>query len=158
MYGSFTCDVRPHKEEKECTRLTAGGDRINYPDNVGTPTADMTLFKCLANSIISTPGERCIIQRLLFKRTYEMQRIHETQDNRHPRQNHQGVQLTRVCNRRWICILRNQQRHVRHTSSGHHSPRTPQRETFQAWLPPKQDNTWTLDTQNKTHNIHTNCG
>ncbi len=60
-YGSFTCDVRPHKEEKECTRLTAGGDCINYPDNVGTPTADMTLLKCLANSIISTPGARCIM-------------------------------------------------------------------------------------------------
>jgi hypothetical protein len=44
-YGSFTWDVRPHTEEKECTRLTAGGDHINYPDGIGTPTADMTLFK-----------------------------------------------------------------------------------------------------------------
>ncbi len=57
-YGSFTCDVRPHKEEKECTILTAGGDCINYPDNVGMPTAHMTLSKCLVNSIISTPGAR----------------------------------------------------------------------------------------------------
>jgi hypothetical protein len=61
MYGSFTCEVRPHKEETECTRLTPGGDCINYPENVGTPTADMTLFKCLANSIISTPRARCIM-------------------------------------------------------------------------------------------------
>jgi hypothetical protein len=60
-YGSFTCDVRPHKDEKECTRLTAGGDRINYPEDAGTPTADTTLFKCLVNSIISTPGARCIM-------------------------------------------------------------------------------------------------
>ena len=55
-YGSFSCDIKPNKEEKYRTRLTAGSDRINYPDEVGTPTADMTLFKCLANSIISTPG------------------------------------------------------------------------------------------------------
>ncbi len=63
MYGSFTCDVRPHKDEKEQTRLTTGGDSINYPDKVevGTPTADITLFKCLANSIVSTPGARCIM-------------------------------------------------------------------------------------------------
>jgi hypothetical protein len=60
-YGSVNCEVRPHKEEKECTRLTAGGDCINYPDGVGTPTADMTLFKCLANSIISTPGAKYIM-------------------------------------------------------------------------------------------------
>ena len=60
-YGSFSCDLKPNKEEKEHTRLTAGGDRINYPEDVGTPTADMTLFKCLANSIISTPGAHCIM-------------------------------------------------------------------------------------------------
>jgi hypothetical protein len=42
-------------EEKHCMSLTAGGDRIHYPDNVGTPTADMrTLAKVLLNSIIST--------------------------------------------------------------------------------------------------------
>jgi len=60
-YGSFTCDYRPHKEEKERTRLTAGGDRINYPDDVGTPTADMTLVKILFNSIISTEGAKCVM-------------------------------------------------------------------------------------------------
>jgi hypothetical protein len=60
-YGSFSCDMKPNKEEKERTRLTAGGNCINYPDNVGTPTADMTLFKCLANSIISTPGAHFIM-------------------------------------------------------------------------------------------------
>jgi hypothetical protein len=32
----------------------AGGDRINYPEDVGTPTVDMTLVKILLNSIIST--------------------------------------------------------------------------------------------------------
>ncbi len=58
-YGSFSCDMKPNKEEQYCTRLTAGGDCINYPDNVGTPTADMTLFKFLMNSIISTTGARC---------------------------------------------------------------------------------------------------
>jgi hypothetical protein len=49
------------KRKKERTRLTAEGDRINHPDDVGMPTADRTLLKCLANSIISTPGARCII-------------------------------------------------------------------------------------------------
>ncbi len=42
-------------------RLTVGGDCINYPDDVGTPTADMTLFKCLMYSIISTQGAQCIM-------------------------------------------------------------------------------------------------
>jgi len=60
-YGSFSCDMKPNKTEIHRTRLTAGGDRINYPEDVGTPTADMTLFKIHANSIILTPGARCIM-------------------------------------------------------------------------------------------------
>jgi hypothetical protein len=59
-YGSFRCDYKPNKEEKYCTRLTADGDRINYPFDCGTPTADMTLFKILLNSTISTKGAKCM--------------------------------------------------------------------------------------------------
>ena len=59
-YGSFSCDLKPNKEEVHRTRLTMGGDRINYPDDCGTPTADMTLFKILVNSIISTPKAKCL--------------------------------------------------------------------------------------------------
>ncbi len=60
-YGSFSCDFKPNKTETHRTRLTAGGDRINYPGDTGTPTADMTLFKILMNSMISTKGARCIM-------------------------------------------------------------------------------------------------
>ncbi len=60
-YGSFSCDIKPNKEEKEYTRLTAGVNCMNYPDNVSTPTADMNLFKCIVNSIISTPRAGCIM-------------------------------------------------------------------------------------------------
>jgi hypothetical protein len=65
MYGSFRCDYKPNKEEKERTRLTAGGNRINYPDNCGTPTADMTLFKILINSILSTLNAKCIMMDII---------------------------------------------------------------------------------------------
>jgi hypothetical protein len=60
-YGSFSCDYKPNKKEQNRTRLTMGGDRINYPDDCGTPTADMILFKILANSIISTPNAKCLM-------------------------------------------------------------------------------------------------
>ncbi len=60
MHGSFRCNYKPNKEEKERTRLTAGGNQINYPDDTGTPTADMTLFKVLLNSVISTKGAKCM--------------------------------------------------------------------------------------------------
>ncbi len=60
-YGSYGCKIKPNKEEKHCTQLTAGGDRFHYPDDVGTPTAAITLAKVLLNSIISTKNTQCII-------------------------------------------------------------------------------------------------
>eukprot|EP00804_Cyclotella_cryptica_P028785 CCRYP_018721-RB/>CCRYP_018721-RB protein AED:0.41 eAED:0.41 QI:0/0/0/1/0/0/3/0/816 len=57
-YGRFVCNVRPEKAEPNHTRFTVGGDRINYPGEVATPTAKMLTAKLLFNSIISTPGSK----------------------------------------------------------------------------------------------------
>jgi hypothetical protein len=48
--------VRPDKAESNQTRFTVGGDRINYPGKVATPTAEMLVAKMLFNSVISTKG------------------------------------------------------------------------------------------------------
>ncbi len=56
-YGLTTCLIRPEKiEEPNHTKLVAGGDRIYYPGNAGTPTADLLTVKLLINSTISTPN------------------------------------------------------------------------------------------------------
>ena len=58
-YGRFVCKVRPEKiKEPNRTRLTAGGNLINYPWDVSTATAEMLLVKIFFNSIISTPGAK----------------------------------------------------------------------------------------------------
>ena len=44
-YGQFMCLVRPEKAEHNSTRFVVGGDRINYPGEVGTPTAEMLVAK-----------------------------------------------------------------------------------------------------------------
>eukprot|EP00804_Cyclotella_cryptica_P006027 CCRYP_000266-RA/>CCRYP_000266-RA protein AED:0.28 eAED:0.30 QI:0/0/0/1/1/1/3/0/662 len=57
-YGQFVCTIRPEKKEPYRTRLVVGGDRINYPGEVATPTADMLAAKILFNSVISTAAAR----------------------------------------------------------------------------------------------------
>eukprot|EP00804_Cyclotella_cryptica_P005133 CCRYP_011532-RA/>CCRYP_011532-RA protein AED:0.44 eAED:0.44 QI:0/-1/0/1/-1/1/1/0/295 len=57
-YGRFVCNARPEKAEPNRTRFTVGGDRINYPGKVATPTAEMLTAKLLFNSVISTPGAK----------------------------------------------------------------------------------------------------
>jgi hypothetical protein len=53
-YGKIVCDYKPHKEEKERVRLTVGGERLDYSGDVATSTADITTFKILINSTLST--------------------------------------------------------------------------------------------------------
>jgi hypothetical protein len=53
-YGKIVCDYKPHKQEKERVRLTVGGDRLDYSGDVATSTADITTFKILINSTLST--------------------------------------------------------------------------------------------------------
>jgi hypothetical protein len=57
-YGRFVCTLRPNKAEECRTRLTVGGDRIDYPDSVSTKAADLTTLKILFNSVVSTPGAK----------------------------------------------------------------------------------------------------
>ena len=48
--------MRPEKDKPNNTKFTVGGDRINYPGEVATPTADMLVAKILFNSVISMHG------------------------------------------------------------------------------------------------------
>ncbi len=127
--------MKPNKEEKYHTRLTAGGDRINYPDDVGTPTADMTLFKCLMNSIISTPGAQCIMVDI---KDFYLCIPMKCSD-------HERVPITRVSDSERIRVLQNNKRNVWPTSIWNHSTRITHRETSGIWLPSKQDHNETVD-------------
>jgi hypothetical protein len=58
-YGLITALIRPEKnDEPNRTWLVGGGNRIHYPSDAGTPTADLLTMKLLINSIISTPGAK----------------------------------------------------------------------------------------------------
>eukprot|EP00957_Ditylum_brightwellii_P049896 3782513-Ditylum_brightwellii.AAC.1 len=57
-YACFVVDVRPQKKETHRTRLKVGGNLIDYPGNVCTPTADIDSAKLLFNSVVSTPNKK----------------------------------------------------------------------------------------------------
>ncbi len=58
-YGLITCLIRPEKtDEPNRTRLIARGDRVHYPYDAGTPTANLLTIKLLINSVILIPGAR----------------------------------------------------------------------------------------------------
>ena len=53
-YAHIVYNEQPEKKDPDQTRITMGGNRINYPGDCGTPTADLLTVKLLLNSIIST--------------------------------------------------------------------------------------------------------
>jgi hypothetical protein len=57
-YGRIVCTIRPQKKETHRTRLTVGGNLIDYPYYVSTPTADITTAKIVFNSVVSTPNAK----------------------------------------------------------------------------------------------------
>ncbi len=57
-YIKFVCTVRTEKKDPNRTRATVGGNLINYPEDVGTPTANLLLIKIFLNSVISTRGAK----------------------------------------------------------------------------------------------------
>eukprot|EP00804_Cyclotella_cryptica_P015724 CCRYP_013374-RB/>CCRYP_013374-RB protein AED:0.33 eAED:0.33 QI:0/-1/0/1/-1/0/1/0/131 len=105
-YGQFVCTVRPEKQEQNRTRFTVGGDSINYPGEVATPTTKMITAKILFNSVISTPGARFMtldISNLPHDST-ETSGIPPRQTPRHPGQDHTGVQPHQPCRPRWLRV------------------------------------------------------
>jgi hypothetical protein len=61
-YGLITCLIQPEKiDEPNRMRLVAGGDRVYYPYNARTPTANLLTVKLLINSVILMPGARFVM-------------------------------------------------------------------------------------------------
>jgi hypothetical protein len=60
-YGSFVVDLKDHKEEREMTRLTVGGDQIEYHGDKSTRTAGLTTTKILINSVIYTKDAQFMV-------------------------------------------------------------------------------------------------
>ena len=60
VYCKNAVDIRPEKAETHRSRLVVGGDQIEYPDEVYTPTTDMEATIILIKSIISTKNGRAI--------------------------------------------------------------------------------------------------
>ena len=56
-YASFACDHRPLKDEEWQVRIVAGGDKLEYEYDSGSPATDMLETKLLFNSVISNAKE-----------------------------------------------------------------------------------------------------
>ena len=52
--------IRPQKVQTHLTRLTMGGNLINFSGDVTTPTAYLIMTKLIFNSVLSTKDVKCM--------------------------------------------------------------------------------------------------
>jgi hypothetical protein len=98
-YGSFLVDIKEHKEDIERTRLTVGGDQIEYHGDKSTRTVGLTTAKNLINSVISTKGARFLvvnIKKLLSQHPPRETRIYGHQFILSPTVDNQWIRTTEV--------------------------------------------------------------
>jgi len=61
-YPRYTVAWWPEKDEPFRTRITAGGDRLEYAGEVSTDSASMETIKCHWNSVLSNPYAKILHQ------------------------------------------------------------------------------------------------
>ena len=57
-YRRIVTDLRLHKAETHRVSLTVGGNLINFPGDVTTPTEDLIMAKLIFNSVLSTKNAK----------------------------------------------------------------------------------------------------
>ena len=57
-HSMVVCEVKPYKEDPNCTPITVAGSQICYPRDVGTPTRSLDLVKLIINSVLSRCNAR----------------------------------------------------------------------------------------------------
>ena len=60
FHSMVVCEVKPHKEEPNRTRITVAGSQICYPGDVGTPTGSLDLVKLTINIVLSRCNARFV--------------------------------------------------------------------------------------------------
>ena len=61
FHSMVVCEVKPHKEDPNRTRITIAGSQICYLGDVGTPTGSLDLVKLIINSVLSRRNARFVL-------------------------------------------------------------------------------------------------
>ena len=63
-YPKIVCSILPNKAETHRTRITVGGNLLDYAGTLTAPTATITTAKCIFYSVVSTPAAKCVLANI----------------------------------------------------------------------------------------------
>ncbi len=134
-----------------------GGNLINYPDDCGTPTANLLTVKLMFNRIISTPGAK--FMTIDIKDFYLMTPMDRFEYFRmkldlFPQDIIDEYGLRNKSQQRWQRLLQGGTRDVRSPTGRHYCPKPPHQMTTHSRLPPEQSYTRILAPQLVPNQLH----
>jgi hypothetical protein len=159
-YGSFVVYIKDHKEEKERTRLTVGGDQIEYPGDKSTRAAGLTTAKILINSVISTPGAKFLVIDIKnFYLNTPLGRFEYMVINvaSLPQETIEKYDLNELAQDGKVYI-EIQKRNVWFATSRHPRQRIVTTQSSQGWIPPEDPHTRLMDPRYSSHIILISSG
>ena len=113
-YPKIVCDIRLNKSETHRTRITVGGNLLDYAGTLTTPTSIITTAKCLFNSVVSTPAAKCVLADIIFlpQQCSPRSRVHEIPHSNYTTGDHQRVQPAEHSRQSRLCLCADCQRNV----------------------------------------------
>jgi hypothetical protein len=139
-------------------QFTVGGDRINYPGKVATPTAEILLAKMLFNGVISTKGAQFMTMDI--SNFYLMTPLHHAEfiqiKSSAPMRSSTNTSSERMPPK-MAASTSKPSTHVWPPTSRIIGQQIPQKMPQQTWIPTKKISTWPLKTRHKINAVYTGC-
>ena len=99
------CEVKPHKEYPNHTRITVAGSQLCYPEDVSTPTGSLDLVKLIINSVLSSCNARSVsfyLKRFYLQTPMEQSEYVRTKLSYIPQEFIEEYNLTKAVQNGWI--------------------------------------------------------
>jgi hypothetical protein len=147
-YGSFVVDIKDHKGEKERTRLTIGGDQIEYPGDKRFNNGKNSHQQCYFHLGCQIPCHRH--QEFLFEHPPRAIRIYGNQLVVAASRNDRKVRFDRTLTGR-KGIHRDSEKNVWIATGRHPRQRIVTTQSCQGCLSTNTTHTWPLDPRHSSH-------
>ena len=154
IYGRIVCDILNGKAKPNKTRLTVGGDRIQYPGVCGAPTAHLLTVKIMLNSIISTQGD---VKHIYLYTPMIKIHISVVAHEQHTRWCYSTLPVTEEGHQQWLHPFQDQKRNVWFPACQMLDTGPTIQETQRTWLLPKSYHTRTMAAQTTKHTVLSCC-
>ena len=158
-YACFWWNYQPHKDKEEELRIKLGGNRIDYPGELLTKTADLKTKKWLFNRVMSTENGYFMtadMSKIIIQRANGSSKIQDKPRKVHTSINNWWIQFRTTC-KECLHLHWYLRKNVWDTTGQVTHKWFFCKTTFKLWFSPNKTNLRTMEAQKTTNKMFTGC-